>query len=136
MLELRYLHFNNDEVNRKSSKKQARDNCSRTLAIEPLTAKQIKEILAVFIANGDSQYSIYTRLIIGIAKKSLDDSYSRKTGRELSASKAKNVNLDIASVTVTKEHILINFYEYEGVKLTARLNRLTGFSTFFGKMNG
>lgn len=136
MSDLKYLHFNNDEANRKASKKQARLNRSRTLAVEPLTETQFRETLSVFIANSHGLYRTDMRLTIGVATTSLDDNYSRKTGREISESKTALVDLFVESATVTEEFILINFSEYEGVKLTARLNRLTGFSTFFGKMNG
>lgn len=132
--DLKYLHFNNDEANRKTSKKQARANQSRTFAIKALTEKQIKESLSVFIAN--TNYRTNIRLTIGLAKTSLDDNYNRSIGRDLSSSKMKHVDLDIESATVNNGYIFITFVEYEGVKLTARLNRLTGFSTFFGKMNG
>jgi len=134
MSDLKFLHFNNDQANKKLSKKQARANRSRTFAVQPLTEKQIKESLSVFIANGDGQYRTDIRLSIGVAKTSLDDNYSRSTGREVASSKMASVDLNIESATVNETFILINFDAYEGVKLTARLNRLTGFSTFFGKI--
>lgn len=135
MSDIKFLHFNNDEANRKSSKKQARANRSRTFAVQSLTEDQIKQNLEFFIKLEPGS-SGYTALNIGVAKTSLDDNYSRKTGREIAATKMQLVDLKVQSVTVNQEFVLINFSEYEGVELVARLNRLTGFSTFFGKLNG
>jgi hypothetical protein len=45
------------------------------------------------------------------------------------------VELELLGITVNKDHIFLHFAEYEGVKLSVRVNRNTGFSTVVGKMN-
>ena len=132
--DLKYLHFNNDQANRKLSKKQARANRSRTLAVLSLSPDEVKEHAANFSSlEIDTQYSI--ELSVGVAQTSLDDNYSRKIGRELSSSNLKTVELEVIGASINKEHIFLFFAEYEGVKLAVRVNRRTGFSTVVGKMN-
>ena len=135
MSELRYLHFNNDQTNRKVSKKLARANRSRTLAVESLSLEEVKNCVANF-SSTESGEQIFVRMIVGTAVASIDDNYNRKIGRELSSSEMKEVNLELIGVTVNQEHTFLHFAEYEGVKLAVRINRKTGFSTVVGKMNG
>lgn len=134
MSELKYLHFNNDQANRKASKKVARANRSRTFAVEALSPEQVRNCVANF-SLADSGTHCFIRMTIGIAIASIDDNYNRKIGRELSASEMKQIDLQVTAVTINGEHTFIHFAEYEGVKLAVRLNRKTGFSTVVGKMS-
>lgn len=134
MSELRYLHFNNDQANRKASKKVARANRSRTFAVEALTSTQINDCVNGFLSAKEGE-QVYLRMIVGIAVASIDDNYNRKIGRQLSSSELKEVNLEVTAITISGEHTFIHFAEYESVKLAVRINRNTGFSTVVGKMN-
>jgi hypothetical protein len=136
MSELRYLHFNNDQANRKVSKKQARANRSRTLAVASLSTEEVKNcVLSFASAEADCGEQVFLRMLIGIAVASIDDNYNRKIGRQLSSEEMKEVNLEVVGVTINQDHTFLHFAEYEGVKLAVRLNRKTGFSTVVGKMN-
>lgn len=130
---LKFLHFNNDQANRKLSRKQARLNQSRTFAAAALSADEIRAAASAF-SSCLTEGQLYLKMAVGVVKVSLDDNYNRELGRILSTNSLQEINLEIIGITINQKHVFLNFAEYEGVNLSARLNRETGFSTIIGKM--
>lgn len=132
---LKFLHFNNDKDNKSLSRKQAKANKSRTVAILSLSPHSIVKNAVAYSGLGFGD-TLFMQMAIGVEKVSLDDTYVKSIGRDKSVSKMQEVDLEVIGVNVNPTHIMLHFAEYEGINLTARLNRATGFSTIIGKMNG
>ncbi len=135
---LKFLHFNNDEkLNTLSmSKRQQKLKRSRTVAVLALSPHAIKQATAHYAAiKFENDESLYLRMAIGVEKVSLDDNYSKAIGRDKAVKKMQEVNMMIIGLTMNENHIFLHLMEYEGVELSLRLNRKTGFSTVVGKMD-
>lgn len=130
---LKFLHFNNDEALKKMSNKQRRLNRSRTIAVLAVSPREIAKTAQSFAALGKDE-DLYLQVTLGIAVASLEDNYSRETGRTQSVRSMDDVNLKVVGLTMNETHTFIHFHEYEGVSLSLRANRQTGFTTAVGKM--
>lgn len=132
---LKFLHFNNDDKLSKMSNRQARLNRSRTVAVLALAPQTISRYAADYAAlKADQQLLI--PIAVGVAVASLDDNYNRALGRNLSVGEIKEVDVQVTGISMNENHIFLHMAELEGVNISFRVNRKTGFSTVVGKMNG
>lgn len=131
---IQYIHINNDEQKNKLSKKQAIKKRSRTLAVEIPSKEYIRENIALF-ASSDVQDESIAVLSVGISVVSVDDNYDKAVGRMKASNKIKPVALQIVSVKITNKHAFIDFETYEGVNLSIRMNRVSGFINITGSLN-
>lgn len=131
---LKFLHFNNDEANRKLSNRQAKMNRSRTVAVLALSPNAITKNAAMY-ASLPADGRLFVEMAVGVEKVSLDDNYNKTIGRDRSVGQMREMDLEVVGLTMNENHIFLHFAEYEGVKISVRLNRKTGFSTVVGKMD-
>lgn len=136
---IKFLHFNNDALvrtqsrNIKLGKKALKAMAGKTLAIETLPAQTVKDIAVNIMDYLDGRKNV--TLKVGVAKCSIEDSYSRKTGRAVSVEKMKDLNLAVLSMTLSPTHTFIHLSSVEGVSLNLRVNRTTDYCTVTGIQN-
>lgn len=132
---LKFLHFNNDDKLLKMSNRQARLNRSRTVAVLALAPHTISKNAAAYAAltNGEQ---LFIPIAVGVATASLDDNYNRALGRDKSVKEMKEIDVQVIGISMNENHIFLHMEELDGVSISFRVNRKSGFSTVVGKMNG
>lgn len=129
---LKFIHFNNGEP--KSLSKKARINYqSRTVAALTLSPNAIRQLATDFV-NIEQDTQLFTEMTVGITLLSKEDKYCKKTGRDEAVRKMAEISLQVLSVVVNPTHIYVSLAQHQGVVLTLRLNKNTGFSTVVGQM--
>lgn len=134
---IRYLHFNH-----KLAKSVSRDFRkrfqNRTVAALALDKGQIENIANAFIGFKPvfKDEQMYTRLGIGVAMLHPKDQYDKALGRNAAHVNMKEVNLEVKEVFITKTHIYVGLESYRGVRLKLRVNKVTGYSTVSGSLEG
>ena len=126
-----FLHFN-VALHPAASLKTRKLYQSRTAAVEPVPAQEIRDIAKHFLNL--SSATIAVNLNLGITMVSLKDRYNKKEGRAQAIKKMAPVSLDVKAVQITQTHIFIQLAEIKGIVLLLRLNKSTGFSTITGNL--
>ena len=127
----KFLHFN-VILNSSATQSQRKKYQSRTLAIAPVPAQEIRDIAKHFLNLSGSNIAV--GLEVGVTFLSIKDRYSKKEGREQATKRMTPVSLDVHAVQVTQTHIFIQLAEHKGVTLVLRLNKRTNFSTVTGNL--
>jgi len=127
----KFLHFN-VALHPNASLKQKKKFQSRTAAVEPVSAKEIRAIAGIFLNLSAGALSV--NLNLGITMVSLKDRYNKKEGRDQAVKRMAPVSLDVKAVQITQSHIFIQLAEIKGITLLLRLNKATGFSTVTGNL--
>ena len=125
----KFLHFN-VVLNPSMSVKQRKKYQSRTAVVEALSAQEVHDIAAHFLAKADSVVTVN----VGVTFLSLKDRYSKKEGRAEALKKVAPVALDVTAVQVTKTHVFVQLAEFKGITLMLRLNKSTSYSTVTGNL--
>ncbi len=128
----KFLHFN-VILPPRASLKQRRLYQSRTVAVDPISAQDIKNIVQNFL-NLPSNGEVDIPLKVGITFLSLKDRYSKKEGRAEAIKRMGVVLLPVVGVAISNTHISVQMAEYKGVTLLLRLNKDTGFSNVVGTL--
>lgn len=140
---LKFLHFNMAGKGHEPKKMKLRSKRmfkiwqSRTVAILALSSKGMKDTAQSFldlVPEPDTQ--LYIRMVVGVSFVSADDNYSKKIGRDESVKSIKEINAEVKNVNINATHIDITLAPIEGVQLTLRLNKKTGFSNVIGHITG
>lgn len=133
---LKFLHFNvgNEGHDQKTfSKRMLHVWQNRTVAVLALSPRAIQRAVSEFL---DVSAPMTVDMAIGVTYVSKNDLYDKKVGRDQSVKAMKEVEIEVASIEVNENHIFLRLKPYEGIRLTARLNRKTGFSTVTGEITG
>ena len=127
----KFLHFN-VVLNPSMSVKQRKKYQSRTAVVQPLSAKEVKDIAEGFLAT--TADATLVQLNVGVTFLSLKDRYSKKEGRDEATKKMTTVILEVSAVHITKAHVFVQLVELKGITLMLRLNKSTGYSTVTGSL--
>ena len=132
---LKFLHFNNDELFKHLNKNSKKLNQSRTLAALAISPNSIRKTISDFftLENG---VELLVPMTMGISLVSFVDNYSRQIGRETAIRKMKEIDVKVKSVKIDETHMYVNLEAFNGVELSLRLNRKTGFSSILGALVG
>lgn len=135
---LKFLHFNTSSQGldqKRFSKRMFHVWQNRTVAALALSPHGIRGVVKDFLAlEPDTQ--LFIQMAVGVAFVSRDDNYSRKIGRDESVRQITEIDLEVVSININKTHIYVNLAPHQGVALTLRLNKKTGFSTITGQITG
>lgn len=133
---LKFIHINNDNLIKGPglSNKEKRKNRSRTVAVLSLSPHAIRKAVSEYL-NNTSDQAITIPMVVGIQVVSLEDNYSKKIGRDLSVGQMKELDLEIKNVRIEGDTVSVKLETYENVTLSLRLNKKTGFSTVYGRLN-
>lgn len=135
---LKFLHFNigTQGYGQKTfSKNMFRIWQNRTVAVLALSPQGIRKIASEFLANNaDTEYFI--PMAVGVAFVSRDDNYSRQIGRDESVKQITEIDLKVLEVSTNQPHINVRLAPHQGVQLTLRLNKKSGFSNVVGIITG
>lgn len=132
---LKFLHFNTQYNQKKFSKQQLHAYQNRTVAALALSPHAIKQTARDFLALAP-ETELHIAMSVGVAFVSKNDNYSREIGRNESVKAMTEINLRVNSVNISPSHIYINLAAHQGVSLTLRLNKKTGFSAVTGHLTG
>jgi len=129
----KFLHFNN--LLNYGSKNLKRKYQSRTVAAEPFAHTQVINTAESFLRKTQED-EVYACLGVGVTFLSFKDRYNRKTGREEALKKLKMEKLKVVGVEVTPTHVFVRLEPFQGVKLSLRTSKVSGFSTVTGELVG
>lgn len=132
---LKFLHFNSQYNQKTFSKRMFHVWQNRTVAALALSPHAIKQAAQDFL-NLAADEQLYIRTTVGVAFVSRDDNYDRKVGRDEAVKKMTDINLEIISINANATHVYLNMAPHQGVALTYRLNKRTGFSSVLGQITG
>lgn len=133
---IRYLHFNHNFSPRTGNKFKKRFQ-NRTVAAQALQPDEIRLAALSFVnyTPGPGENMLLS-LKVGISKLHPKDQYTKSIGRAAATAAMKELQLEMIEIESNKTHIYISLAAYEGVKLTLRLNKTTGYSTVQGVLEG
>ena len=133
---IRYLHFNHSFSPRTGSRFKKRFQ-NRTVAAQALQPDEVRLAALSFVnyAPGPGE-GMLLDMKVGVTKLHPKDQYTKSIGRTAAVAAMKNVKLEILEIESNKTHIYISLAPHEGVKLTLRLNKTTGYSTVQGVLEG
>lgn len=132
---LKFLHFNNEQVNKHMPKAVFRRYQNRTAAVLALSDNGVRKVAADFLALKADQ-ELFIPMTVGVTFLSKDDNYSKKIGRDEAVKKMADIDLKVAGLVINETHIYVYLAPVQGVQLTLRTNKKTGFSTVTGKLTG
>lgn len=128
----KFLHFN-VILHPKASLKQKKMYQSRTVAAEPLSAQDVKNLAQNFLQL-PSNAELDVPLKVGVTFLSLKDRYNKKEGRAEAVKRMATVLLPVVGVSISNTHIFIQMAEYKGITLLLRTNKASGFTTVTGTL--
>jgi len=127
----KFLHFNIQLGSR--SKKMRKQFQSRTVAADAPTSETVSNLANAYLGKVPGQ-DLFAYVNVGITFLSLKDMYNKETGRKEAVAKQKLEKFKITSVEATETHIFVRLEAIQGVALSLRTNKATGFTTVCGHM--
>lgn len=135
MNKLKFLHFNNPKVDKRTPRRLFKLHQNRTVAVYIHSKdKIIEHALGFAISKFDESYLV--EMNVGVTLVSRDDNYSKQKGREESIKQLEEVKLKVTGLTINEKHMFVHLEPYKGVLLHLRLNKKTGFATVTGEIYG
>lgn len=127
----KFLHFNVAEQTRNLSQKLRKKYQSRTVAVDTLSADEIRSLAQDFVAGK----SPVVRLNVGVTYCSFQENYCKASGRKEALAKQMGIDVAIGGVVVNDTHVFVQLVPYCGVQMNLRLNKSSGFSTITGQLS-
>lgn len=129
---LKFLHFNSRASLKDLSKSSFRKNRNRTVAVLALSPQGVKKIATDYLAALAEDKDLYIPMTVGVSLVHREDNYSKAVGRDESVKKMADIDVQVVAMELNATHIYVRLAPVQGVSLTVRLNKKSGFSTVTG----